>query len=158
MAAAKLHRETWQRAYAGIVSDAFLKMLGIYGWVQRFSELLNDKSGKRQAIALRAEGTLAGVVTIQIREDALFGESCGEICSIYVLPRFWGIGYGQMLLREIEARFRDMGLKRYMLWVLEENGRARRAYERAGMKPGGQSETITIAEQPLIEISYVKEL
>jgi ribosomal protein S18 acetylase RimI-like enzyme len=60
----------------------------------------------------------------------------GELYAIYVDPSHWSTGAGRMLLEEGEAQLRS-AYDEATLWVLEENPRARRFYERAGWAPDG---------------------
>jgi GNAT superfamily N-acetyltransferase len=60
----------------------------------------------------------------------------GELYGVYVLPEAWGTGAGGELmetaLAELGAAFREA-----ILWVLEDNPRARRFYEKHGWQPDG---------------------
>jgi len=53
----------------------------------------------------------------------------GEIISIYLLPKYWGKGYGQKLLFIVVQNLQKMGYNKIYLWVLEENYRARHFYQ-----------------------------
>jgi ribosomal protein S18 acetylase RimI-like enzyme len=64
-------------------------------------------------------------------EDAL-----GEVYAIYVDPDAWSTGAGRALMAVAEARLRD-DYDGALLWVLEDNPRARRFYERAGWAADG---------------------
>jgi len=55
----------------------------------------------------------------------------GDVLSaLYVLPDCWGRGTGGLLL--------ELAGPVSSLWVLEDNGRARRFYERRGWSPDGE--------------------
>ena len=56
----------------------------------------------------------------------------GEIVSIYFLPAYMGKGYGQHLLKKCIEELNGLGYDNILLWVLEENQRARRFYEKNG--------------------------
>ncbi len=56
----------------------------------------------------------------------------GELYLIYVLPEAWGTGAGRLLMIETLARLRDAGFAEAVLWVIDDNPRARRFYELAG--------------------------
>jgi ribosomal protein S18 acetylase RimI-like enzyme len=55
----------------------------------------------------------------------------GEVYAIYVHPDAWGSGAGPQLMREARAWLRER-FPAAILWVLEDNPRARRFYEREG--------------------------
>ncbi|MBQ4436754.1 MAG: GNAT family N-acetyltransferase, partial [Clostridia bacterium] len=71
----------------------------------------------------------------------------GEIFALYVLPEYYGKGVGRQLM--------EAGLEQLMeypqvcLWVLKENRRAIRFYEKSGFCPDGEemfSPTVAAAE------------
>lgn len=78
----------------------------------------------------------------------------GELICIHSLRDQWRRGYGS---RMMDAVLRDMaaaGYSRVMLWVFEENDRARRFYEAHGFTPNGR----TKPGFGSIEICYEKTL
>ena len=58
----------------------------------------------------------------------------GEVYAIYVDPDLWATGAGRALIERGERELRSTYLVA-TLWVLEDNPRARRFYERAGWAP-----------------------
>ena len=56
----------------------------------------------------------------------------GEIVSIYFLPEYMGKGYGSLLLGQCIAELKQCGFDKALLWVLEENNRARDFYAKNG--------------------------
>lgn len=77
-------------------------------------------------------------------ESAGSGEPAGqagpraELYAIYVLPEYWTAGAGHALMTEVLRQVRADGYAAISLWVLEENQRARRFYERAGFAVTGR--------------------
>ncbi len=67
-----------------------------------------------------------------------------ELYAIYVHPEHMGRGVGQALLTESVERCSTAGHDRLLLWVLKENGRARRFYERAGFHADGAEEPFEV--------------
>ena len=63
----------------------------------------------------------------------------GEIMSIYVLPEEFRKGYGSVLFSYVLNQLKENGYSNIYLWVLEENQRARRFYEKWDFK---QMETV----------------
>ena len=55
----------------------------------------------------------------------------GELYAIYVYPEAWGSGAGPQLMREARAWLTER-FPGAILWVLEDNPRARGFYEREG--------------------------
>jgi ribosomal protein S18 acetylase RimI-like enzyme len=60
-----------------------------------------------------------------------------ELYALYVRPAWWSTGTGRALMQQVLARVSVDGYRCIMLWVLEDNARARRFYERAGFAPDG---------------------
>ena len=74
--------------------------------------------------------------------------------SIYVLADFWGKGVGRSLFEAASAVLKDRGYDGFYLWVLKENDRARRFYEKMGMVCFDNERTITIGGKELVESRY----
>jgi GNAT superfamily N-acetyltransferase len=64
---------------------------------------------------------------------------CAELYALYVTPAWWSTGTGRDLMCRVLEETRTGGYQRIVLWVLEQNSRARRFYERAGFRLDGRS-------------------
>jgi GNAT superfamily N-acetyltransferase len=60
--------------------------------------------------------------------------------GLYVVPDCWRTDVATRLDDHAVARLATLGHKRCHLWVLEDNRRARRFYERRGWRAGGTIE------------------
>lgn len=58
--------------------------------------------------------------------------SRGENISVFVMPQYFGLGYGKYIFSRAVNYFNEQGHNRILLWVLEENQRAKSFYERNG--------------------------
>ncbi len=67
--------------------------------------------------------------------------SWGELYGIYVDPEAWGTGAGPALIRAAAEELRAHGHAAAVLWVLADNPRARRFYEREGWSTDGARRT-----------------
>ena len=72
----------------------------------------------------------------------------------YFLPEYIGKGYGASLLKKCVEELKKLGFHRILLWVLEENSRARRFYERNGFTCSGEYMNDTIGGKELKEVMY----
>jgi GNAT superfamily N-acetyltransferase len=82
----------------------------------------------------------------------------GELYSIYVLPESWGSGAAPDLMAEVKDWFAQEGYATAMLWVLADNPRARRFYEREGWRAEGtRIDTVrgTQVEEALYRLALV---
>ncbi len=83
---------------------------------------------------LEDAGRVIGWVGIGPSRDRDARDGDGELRAIYVDPQRVGRGDGRTLLEHGEARLAALGFAGGTLWVLRENARARRFYERHGWK------------------------
>jgi ribosomal protein S18 acetylase RimI-like enzyme len=103
----------WRKALEGRTSDTFT-------WVA-------DESGE-----------VLGWISAARSRDEDAHSSTGEVWGIYVDPRHWRRGAGELLLQEAEGHLRDSGFTEVTLWVFRENARAIAFYESKGfsVEPG----------------------
>lgn len=88
-----------------------------------------DREQGRHAYMVQMDGCVVGVVLAGPDPD---GPDSGHLSRLYVDPDRWGAGIGTELHRAAVADLADRGFPAATLWVLEDNVRARRWYERLG--------------------------
>jgi RimJ/RimL family protein N-acetyltransferase len=108
---------------------------------ERWAEALEDPAASVR-VAERA-GEPVGVVVV--RPDWLEG--------LYVVPEWWGKGVADELHDAGLEILRDLGSAQVHLWVLEENARARRFYERRGWEENGRTRVVPFPPNPL-DVGY----
>ena len=77
--------------------------------------------------------------------------------GLYVVPGYWGKGVGVELHDHVLDRLRERGSPQCHLWVLEENHRARRFYQRRGWQENGTTRVVPFPPNP-IDVGYTIEL
>jgi GNAT superfamily N-acetyltransferase len=77
--------------------------------------------------------------------------------AMYVRPAAWGSGVADELHDAAVAELRSRGIDRARLWTLEQNGRARRFYERHGWSLDGTSRVVEFPPHPL-DVGYALPL
>jgi ribosomal protein S18 acetylase RimI-like enzyme len=82
--------------------------------------------------------------------------SCGEIVTIYLLPEYMGKGIGAMLLKECIDELELLGFTTILIWVLEDNFRARRFYEKHGFIKTEEYMNDVIGGKELREVMYLR--
>jgi ribosomal protein S18 acetylase RimI-like enzyme len=82
----------------------------------------------------------------------------GEITTFYFLAEAWGTGAAPALMERVLAELRGRGFSECTLWVLRDNPRAVRFYERAGFSLDGAEKTVEIGGKPLTEVRYRRSL
>jgi ribosomal protein S18 acetylase RimI-like enzyme len=101
----------------------------------------------------QAEGVV-GFVSVGPSRDQ---RGQGELYALYVDPAAWSTGAGRALIERAEEEL-AWSYEEAILWVLEDNPRARRFYERAGWQPDGRrriEERLGVSSR---EVRYSKRL
>jgi ribosomal protein S18 acetylase RimI-like enzyme len=149
----------WRGGYAGIVPEAVLA--GMSGTpderlVRRIAEHARHQVYLVAELAGRIVGFVnAGAYRVQQHPDAHDPAAGAEIYAIYVNPQEWSGGAGSALMTEAIRRLRGAGLSPIRLWVLADNHRARRFYERHGFGPDGTVEPYVVSDGTVLdEVRY----
>ena len=154
---ARVHVETWQAAYAGIVPDAVLAGLSIEQRTQRWQENISRQPPDHYCfVAAAGDGQVVGFASggPELREDPYYK---GELYALYVLPQYQGRGMGRALLQAGAAWLRQRGFSNMLIWVLKDNQAGRAFYAALGGRPVREM-PIAIGGTLLQEVGYGYEL
>ncbi|MEV4705716.1 GNAT family N-acetyltransferase [Actinoplanes sp. NPDC049316] len=148
-----LHYRSRASAYAGIVSPAALTFgspaaMGEW-WTERWTW---ERETHRLTVALE-DDRLAGFTYLGPSED----DGIAELSAIHADPAYVGRGVGRAMMIDALAALTRYG-DRAVLWVLEENARARRFYERGGWVADGESRVEPIGDEPVHQVRYAISL
>jgi Acetyltransferases len=147
----EIYAQSWKTAYRGIVPQDYLDDLSGSRWAKVLSGSTFD------AYVIREDGQYIGTSSIgAAREEKMVG--WGEIISIYLLPEYFGKGYAEPLFKCAVNALCEKGYTNIYLWVLKENIRAQRFYEKHGFHNSGEAALIEIAGAELTEIRYIKNI
>ena len=146
-----IYEASWRSAYCGILPQDYLDSIPAGHWIPYL-----EQAG-RNVLVMEAETQLIGTASYCTSRDPSLPEY-GEVVSIYLLPAWQGMGYGRLLLNAVVAQLATLGCQDIFLWVLEENHRARRFYEKAGFTPVQVFHTDTIGGKAVREIQYRRHL
>jgi ribosomal protein S18 acetylase RimI-like enzyme len=143
-----LHVRTWQAAYEHVFGADRLATIDLQAREERWRQRLAARERRHVVVVAEEGGSVVGFASCGESRDTA-GEA--ELYSIYVLPEAWGSGAGPALMAAALAALRANGFAAASLWVLEDNPRARRFYEREGwVRDGGRREEeflgVTITE------------
>jgi ribosomal protein S18 acetylase RimI-like enzyme len=97
---------------------------------------------------------VVGPVDVVPARDDDAAPDTGEMTSIHVLPTAWGTGSGRVLMAAAVDSMRSEGFRSATLWVLRDNERARRVYERAGWSLDGVENDDVVAAVTVTEVRY----
>jgi GNAT superfamily N-acetyltransferase len=129
---AEVHVGTWRAAYRDVFPSEVLAELSVDERAAQWRTRIERDS----AIVWVAE-TRGRVVGFASVGPSRTEEDVGELYAIYVLPDAWGSGAARELMVSAKAWFASEGYATAMLWVLADNPRARRFYEREGWRAEG---------------------
>ncbi|MGI9350499.1 MAG: GNAT family N-acetyltransferase [Rhizobiaceae bacterium] len=124
----RVHLESWQNAYAGMVPHAALARM-----INRRGEDWWEMAIRRATIILVIEvgNEIAGYATLgPNRVSTLPFE--GEIYEIYLKPEYQGIGLGTKLFADAKRELRRRSFKGLVVWALADNDSALSFYRNAG--------------------------
>src|SRR5690242_21799913 len=85
------------------------------------------------------------------------GGRVAELYALYVRPSWWSTGTGRALMEKVLARSAAAGYRSITLWVLRDNQRARRFYDRAGFAPDGATNVLA-GLGGVLEVRYRRRL
>jgi ribosomal protein S18 acetylase RimI-like enzyme len=148
-AIAQVHAETWREAYEHVFGAERLAGVTVEARLAQWERIL--AAGQSDVFVAAPDGVVVGFVSTGDSRDA---DAEAELFAIYVLPDAWGTGAGSALMRAgIEAmRLRDSGDA--VLWVLDDNPRARRFYEREGWTLDGERKEDEYLGLRVAEVRY----
>ena len=151
----------WQTAYRGIIPQSYLDAMSVAEDAERrrarFEESLRSGGTVVNLIAETA-GEIVGWACHGPYRDGEVRTGDAELYAIYVDPDRFGAGTGWALIAQSVRRCTAAGHPRMYLWVLEENARARRFYERAGFRADGTKEPFEVDGVAVPEVRYVRDL
>ncbi|MET9765269.1 GNAT family N-acetyltransferase [Streptomyces sp. NPDC006372] len=156
---AEIRIRGWQSAYRGLIPQTYLDGLSAREDAERRRTHFTQADGG--VVNLVAESAGREIVGWACHGPYRGGDmpaSAAELYALYVHPDHVGRGAGQALLKESVARCSAAGHDRMLLWVLEENGPARRFYERAGFRADGAAEPFEVQGVTVPEVRYARTL
>lgn len=147
-AISRIYEESWKFAYGGIIPQDYLDSIPEGKWVK------NLDIPEWNTMVCVENGEYVGTSSFCKSRFEQYPDS-GEVISIYFLPDYIGKGYGRRLLTAVLGELEKQGFAQVFLWVLEENIRARRFYERFGFSCTDDYLDDNIGGKDLREIRYV---
>jgi GNAT superfamily N-acetyltransferase len=125
-AIAEIQVETWRAAYVGVMPQATLDALDVDERTRAWRHWVSAE-WSAQFVAKRDSRSVGFASVGPCRHE----QATGELYAIYVRPDSWSTGAG-LALMEAGVAWLAERWPQAVLWVAEENPRARRFYERYG--------------------------
>jgi GNAT superfamily N-acetyltransferase len=146
---------SWRAGYAHVLPESVLYADDFDGSRRRFWTGWRFAPGHRLAVATIARRVVGFVSLGPERERARGSTGRGEIWAFYLHPDVWGSGIADRLIEHAHERLLAEGFVEAVLWVLDDNPRARRFYERHGWAATGIEATLDITgADPVTEVEY----
>ena len=163
-----LHALGWRAAYRdSIPADYMAREITDERWVPVFRQ--NYREGVYHGLLLyRGSAPLCCATYGPARVDQSAGDTIcdfsspdlaawGELVSLYAHPDCWGQAYGSVVIEEVLRRLSAAGYPGCFLYVLRENDRARRFYEKQGFTWDGHSLEVTLTPDTILtDLRYCK--
>lgn len=144
----RLYVRSWQAGYKGLLPQAYLDGLEASRWNSKFTDLPGS-------FVITDGDTIAGHSCARAAADEAMS-GWGEVWTLYVLPEYWGKGFGTALLENSVSWLNGQNFDRVYLWALDSNTRARRFYEHRGFSETSDTLQCDIAGITVTDIRYVR--
>jgi GNAT superfamily N-acetyltransferase len=147
----RVHVRAWQATYYEVMPATFLAAMDPAARAEQW------RAAIERGLPLHAQ-LVAAVDDVPVGFSA-FGpargdERRGEVYAINVDPDWVERGVGQPLFAAAVAALTDFGFTELVLWVVRENARARRFYERNGWVADGEEQRAEFGGATVVELRY----
>ena len=164
---AAVQREGWFAAYEGIIPAEIIDRVTAPDDGARVRQSFRTRPWQRMLVAVAPDqedadrkdadqegASIVGYASFGPETDVLSAPwphplttegkdgKVAELYALYVRPAWWSTGTGRALMERVLARSAGNGYSAITLWVLRDNRRARRFYERAGFAPDGMTNVL----------------
>jgi ribosomal protein S18 acetylase RimI-like enzyme len=129
-AVAQIHVDAWRVAYEGIVPTEYLAALSVDQREAMWRTAI--ERGTPRVLVARTDEDVVGWIAYGRCRDEGSGPDIGEIWAIYAAPTAWSTGVGRALWDAARRDLQEQGYRSVTLWVIRDNARAIRFYERSG--------------------------
>ena len=149
---AYIQTESWKAAFKDILEkEELIRCTNVERAKQMYQKLLEEQKGNGYILEINGKGHCIAWWDAS-REGDMSGFA--ELICIHSLQENWGKGYGSKMMDKVLMDISEAGYTKVMLWVFEENERAKRFYGTKGFVKSEKSKEI----KGVVEVMYVKEL
>lgn len=143
-----VYENSWKYAYKGIIPQEYLDSIPEGRWAKSIT-----RAGMNNLVVTENDRIIGTAGFCKSRWDKW--SDFGEIVSIYFLPENIGKGYGKHLLTRCVEELKKREFNKILLWVLEDNIRARKFYEKNGFICTNEFLEDNIGGKDLREVMYM---
>jgi len=152
--ASYIYAMSWKSAYKGILSEKVLEDIPLDRWVDAFNG--NYQTRRFEVAIMNIDGEDIGAGAYGLSRD-YHDPAIGEITSMYFLDAVWGKGYAESLMHFMLGRLKETGCSKVHVWVLKDNRRAQRFYEKCGFQKTQNAKATFIKDEENIIVEYIKD-
>lgn len=150
-----VHSESWQKAYRGIISDEVVDGFTAESRADVFTEAISSRP--EEYYLFTVDDNPAGIALLYKSHEDDMPDHVGEVYALYFHPDYWGTPAPHKGIQFCIKRLKQLGFAEIKIWVLKDNIRARKFYEKNGFTLDGKERKITI-DKPLSELRYSKKI
>lgn len=149
---AYIQTQAWNAAFGDILTSEVLTQATNLDESENMYRYVLDQ--RLAHVSLQCvDGIPQGITAWSENRDNL-GADTAELICIHSLPQFWGQGYGSHMIQHVLEEAKSAGYERLVLWVFENNERARHFYEKHGFHLTDRTKETFGAK----EVLYAKDL
>jgi GNAT superfamily N-acetyltransferase len=150
----------WRAAYAGVMTDDYLAGLDLDAFGDHWVRAATEGAGPGRALLVaELDGQVVAIgATGEFRARATDDDPTGELWMLNAHPDAFGTGASGALHAEALRRLAGAGHHVAVLWVVRENPRARRFYEREGWVADGHETVADLGGVDVVELRYRRAL
>jgi RimJ/RimL family protein N-acetyltransferase len=133
---AEVHVASWRAAYRGLLPDDVIESRTVARRFGQWRRIVADSS--QRTWVYEEDGRVVAFANLgPCRDPDKDAATVAELNSLYALESVWGNGVGWALWQALHGYLLGSPYREVTLWVLTENARARRFYERLGFEMDG---------------------
>lgn len=150
-----IHAQSWQKAYQGIVPNDIVDAFTPEKRAEVFREAIATRP--EEYYFFKVDDRPAGIALLHKNHEENAADTDGEIYAIYFHPDYWGTSATHKAFQFCVDRLKERGFTKITIWVLKDNIRARKFYEKYGFALDDAQQQIDLGI-PLTEVRYSKKI
>lgn len=150
-----VHAAAFQKAYEKLIPQTVLARYTPKARAAVFTEALATR--QEEYYLFCKEETPVGLAILYGSHEPGAPKSWGEIYAFYTVPALWGTALTHQAFAFCLDRLKALGFHTAVLWVLEDNARAVKFYQKHGFAPDGAAKLLTLGAR-LSEIRMKRTL
>jgi ribosomal protein S18 acetylase RimI-like enzyme len=150
-AIAQVHVDSWRVAYSELIPAEIVQRWSLEQRVRQWRTIIGDAAASSRVQVGLLNDEVIGFVSAGVSDQPEAGD-LAQVFALYVTPRHWRVGAGRQLLAAATEQLRTARFAQAILWVLQDNARARSFYDQAGWQLDGVSQTLGATD--IVEVRY----